>query len=571
MSIPAALVIGFFLLANLGIGAWSFVRHRRALGPAREDAVSFFLADRGLDAFALFFTLAATNFSAFTVFGLSGAGFRTGYAYFPLIGFGTGLMALSFFVIGVPMRQIAAARGHLTQGDYIADRYGSRALGKAYSAALVALTIPYLSVQASAGGMMIEGIVGLPAWLGSLAVTLFILAYALLGGMRSVVWTDILQGGLLFSLTVASMLLIARAGGGWTRLHEGLMSSSPEHYSLPGAGGGVGPLGLAGYYLLWFLADPSFPQLSQRFISARSDAALKRSAAAYPAVCGLLFFCSVSIGLLCRAVDPGMPNPDAAYPAILARFFRPGLAAFLSLSALAALMSTMDSQMLTLSSMAVRDFLPGRRQDGSTGRVALCVLAGASYLLALWPPASIFDFLQRVSFNGYASLAPALIGGLYWKRANRAGAFASMAFGLSACAAFGSGALKAPFPPVYAIAGVSTLGLVLGSLARGAARGRAEPKGEGGAAENRPEPEAVPDAAAPAGIRAYASPRSLLLTFGVAALSFLPYLFKGPGPAILGVPSWVLFELALCLALSAIFAFEARGGRGALTHRDREP
>ncbi len=560
MSVPAAIVIGVFLFANLGIGVGLFVR-RRARDSARESAASFFIANRGLGAIALFFTLAATNFSAFTVFGLSGAGFRTGYAYSPLMGLGTGLMALSFFLIGVPLRRIAARRGHLTQGDYIADRYGSRPLGKAYSAALIVLTIPYLSVQASSGGMMIEGVVGLPARWGALAVTLFILAYSLLGGMRSVVWTDVLQGALLFGLTVASAMLIARAGGGWTRLNEGLMSSSPEHYSLPGAGSGIGPLGLAGYYLLWFLADPAFPQLSQRFIAARNDSALKRSAAAYPAVCGILFFCSISIGLLCRAIDPGIANPDAAYPALLSRFFAPGLAAFLSLSGLAALMSTMDSQMLTLSSMAVRDFLPGRRQDGSTGRIALCVLSGVAYLLALRPPASIFDFLQRVSFNGYASLAPALIGGLYWKRANRAGAFASMASGLAASAAFGLGALRVPFPPVFAIAGVSTLGLVLGSLAREASRRRGGLAVEDRAGRNSDSCLAGADAPAQGGICAYASPRCLLMTVVVAALSFLPYFFKASGHSIFGVPWWVLFELALCLALSAVFALEARSGR----------
>ena len=61
-------------------------------------------------------TMVATNFSAFTVFGTSGAGYRDGYAFFPIMGFGTGFMALTFWIIGRNMRQVGLEPG-LVSGD----------------------------------------------------------------------------------------------------------------------------------------------------------------------------------------------------------------------------------------------------------------------------------------------------------------------------------------------------------------------------------------------------------------------------------------------------------------------
>jgi solute:Na+ symporter, SSS family len=537
------LVIFAYLLANLGIGFFLFLRARRASRGIREGEISFFLADRGLGTFALFFTLMATNFSAFTVFGLSGAGFRTGYAYYPLIGLGTGLMAASFFLVGVPLRRLAAERGFVTQGDFIAHRYGSKALGKAFSVALIAITLPYLSIQASSGGMILQEIAGIPYRWGAFLIVLFILAYSLLGGMRSVVWTDVLQGIFLLGLSLLGMGLIAWKGGGWLAIHGTIRESAPGLYSLPGEGGGIRPSALLGYFLLWFLADPTFPQLFQRFIAGKNDHALKRSAVVYPLVCGILFLCTISIGVMGRALLPALDpsRADSVYPLMLAEYFPPWLAALIALGGIAALMSTMDSQMLTVGSMAVRDFLPQRLRTGFSGRLALCLIALASYLLSLKPPVSIFDFLQKISFNGYASLAPAIFGGLYWKKANRRGAFLSAAAGFAASALSGFGLLRVPFPSVFLIAGASCLGLILGSLVF-----RSDGTGK------------VPEAAAGFAPRNFFSTRSAILTCLIAAAAFLPYLFRGAGPILLGLPAWVWYEFLLSAFLSLVFWAEAR-------------
>jgi len=87
-----ALVVSGYLAVLLGIGFWA---RRRA----RRTAEDYFVASRSLPPLVLFLTMAATNFSAFTVFGFSGAGWRIGYSFYPIMAFGTGFMALSFAYI----------------------------------------------------------------------------------------------------------------------------------------------------------------------------------------------------------------------------------------------------------------------------------------------------------------------------------------------------------------------------------------------------------------------------------------------------------------------------------------
>jgi Na+/proline symporter len=96
---------------------------------------------------------------------------------------------------------------------------------------------------------------------------------------------------------------------------------------------------------------------------------------------------------------------------------------------LAALMSTLDSQLLTMGSMIGLDFGGKRGGRVAVQRLIVVLIGAAAYLLALKPPQTILDFVNRTSFTGLAALGPAVIGGLFWKRANRYGALAGILAG----------------------------------------------------------------------------------------------------------------------------------------------
>ena len=91
------IILTYFFI-TLIIGFHFNRQSRRRTG---DSGVDFFLAGRSLRPLLLFVTMAATNFSAFTIFGLSGSGYRNGYAFYPLMAFGTGFMALTLSLIHI--------------------------------------------------------------------------------------------------------------------------------------------------------------------------------------------------------------------------------------------------------------------------------------------------------------------------------------------------------------------------------------------------------------------------------------------------------------------------------------
>jgi SSS family solute:Na+ symporter len=430
------LILLGYLTAVIAIG----VAGRRRARAGEED---FFLAGRTLGPLVLLATMAATNFSAFTVVGFAGAGYRLGFAFYPIMAFGTGLMALSFVVVGVPIYRLGKRYGLITPPELLTARFGSRPLTTVFAVAMAVFTLPYLAIQPMAAGYALESLLGLPYAAGAALVTALVLAYVLLGGLRSVAWTDVLQGVTMFVLLFVGFLVVAGASGGVARSFSLVAGESPDHFARPGAGGGL-LLGVwASYMLLWFLADPMFPQLFQRFYAARSERSIVRTMVFYPVVTTVLFFFPVAIGVLGRLHFAGLTGKetDRILPLLMERFGGNWLAALASAGLIAAIMSTMDSQLLTLGSIVERDLLgrgaapaggaAGGRPRAPTllpARVALAVLAVLGYLLALRPPATILAIATE-TFSGLAVLFPAVVATLYWRRATAAGSIASIAVG----------------------------------------------------------------------------------------------------------------------------------------------
>ncbi len=120
MSVKLVVLIGYFSIV-LVIGFLARTRWK-------SSPETYFLADRKLGALVLLGTMTATNFSAFTVFGTSGAGYRDGYAFFPIMGFGTGFMALTFWILGRKIWRIGQKNNVVTPPEMIRSMYGNNFL-----------------------------------------------------------------------------------------------------------------------------------------------------------------------------------------------------------------------------------------------------------------------------------------------------------------------------------------------------------------------------------------------------------------------------------------------------------
>jgi len=395
------------------------------------NRVEFFLAGRKLSKTLLFFTLAATNFSAFTIFGLSGAGYRIGYAFYPVMGFGTGFMALSFYLIGSKILILSKKRNYITPSDYIADRYNSPFLKKLFSVIMLLFTLPYIAIQTVASGKSLHSLIGLPYLTGAMLISGFIILYVVLGGMRSIAWTDLIQGLMLVLFTLAAFLIISGKIGGFTAVHREISSRYPSLLSRPGLDGSMTIGVWISYLVLWFFADPMFPQLFQRFMAARDEKTLNASIVFYPLITTFLFFLTVSIGVMGRLVFPDLPvsQSDTIFPLLLQKYTGVFLSTLLLTGSIAALMSTMDSQLLTLTSIVTVDFMKSKKPGVFWEKLTIVVIGILGFLLAVKPPQTILGFINKTTFNGLSVLAPTVIGGLYWKRANRYAAIASILSG----------------------------------------------------------------------------------------------------------------------------------------------
>lgn len=453
-------IVLVYLLFTLVIGV--IVRKR-----AKQNRVEFFLAGRNLSKLTLFFTMAATNFSAFTIFGFSGAGYRIGYSFYPVMGFGTGFMALSFYIIGSKILKLSKERNYITPSDFMFDRYKSPFLKKLFSAVMVVFTLPYISIQAIASGKSLQSLIGIPYLAGALLITGFVVTYVALGGLRSIVWTDLIQGLMMIFFTLIAFLLIAGKSGGFVSTHQRTFIEFPDLFLRPGMNNAM-PYGIwFGYMFLWFFADPMFPQLFQRFMAAKDEETLHSTIVYYPIITTFLFFLTVSIGVMGRGTFSNLPREatDTVFPLLLGNYAPMALGTILLTGSIAALMSTMDSQLLTLTSMITGDFFKIRKKEILKEKITIIVLGALGFLIAIRPPQTILDFISKTTFNGLAVLAPAVIAGLYWKKANKYGALAGILIGEAMVFGFYYGILHIKgILPVVPIVGATAAVLVIVSI-----------------------------------------------------------------------------------------------------------
>ncbi|MBW1890713.1 MAG: sodium:solute symporter family protein, partial [Deltaproteobacteria bacterium] len=400
----------------------------------KSSPETYFLADRKLGTLVLLGTMVATNFSAFTVFGTSGAGYRDGYAFFPIMGFGTGFMALTFWILGRKIWEAGRRTNAVTPPELVRVLYESPLLSFIFSLVMIIFTIPYLALQPMAAGYALEALIGMPYIYGCILVTAIILIYTLRGGLRAVAWTDLFQGVVMFLLLLASLIIVAQHHGGFIEANHKILASNPELFSRPG-GTGKYTYGIwFSFILLWFFCDPMFPQLFQRFFSARNPDSIARTMLFYPLICTIVFFLPISVGVLGHLSFPDLVGKEAdkILPMTMTLVSGDFMAALVIAAGLAALMSTMDSQLLTLSSIFTRDILPiGGWFKGKTslsGRIFVFFLSIAGLLLAYKPPATILQIATQ-TFTGLAVLFPTVIFGIYMKKVFAAAAILSIVFG----------------------------------------------------------------------------------------------------------------------------------------------
>lgn len=384
----------------------------------------YFLAGRDLTTMSLFFTILATNFSAFYFLGFAGEGYRIGYAHYIIMSLGTGFACLSFYLIGTKAWQLGKANGYITPSELIYDKTGSNALRYLYAAVMILFTFPYLALQIVGGGYLLESITqgDIPYFIGAAILTAFTIVYVWIGGMHSVAKTDLKQGLLVIILMTLGVIWVSHSLGGFAEANRQVFELKPELFSREGMGGQYTPQKWFSFLIFWLFCIPMFPQIFMRFFIARDLIHLKRSALLYGLIPVFISILPVSLGIMGHLSFPDLAGKaaDQILPMMLIEHTSEWFAALIMTGALAAFMSTLDSQLLALSTIVTRDFYlplstnkPNLQQQVRIGRIWVLIFALIGLAIAYQPFDTIFD-MGKMAFAGLSVLFPLTLAILRW-------------------------------------------------------------------------------------------------------------------------------------------------------------
>jgi SSS family solute:Na+ symporter len=176
-----------------------------------------------------------------------------------------------------------------------------------------------------------------------------------------------------------------------------------------------------------------FPQINQRFFVAKSAATLKRSFALWPVLVLLLFLPAFMLGAWAAGTPVTVPENANVLPVVLGEYTPVWFTALVIAGAMAAMMSSSDSMLLSGSSYFTRDvYRPvvnadaSERREAWVARVGVAGFAALAFVASLFRPGTLVE-VGGTAFSGFALLALPVICALYWPRTTRTGMLAGVA------------------------------------------------------------------------------------------------------------------------------------------------
>jgi SSS family solute:Na+ symporter len=449
------LAIYFGLVLYIGLWAW-----RRF---PQTDTESYILGGRGIGWLVAGFTLMATQYSALTFLGFPGTMYRSGLGgYVAITGMYIGFAALYWLVFAARTWKVGRAFGHITPADTFSHFYESRWVGYVLGAILIATLIPYIQVQIIGIGILFDvatdGLI--PFTLGTVIVYAVIILYVFLGGMRSVAYVDTFQGVLLFGGLVVGALLVAfAAADGPLTAMETVTARSPELVSLPGPGGVWTWPFLISWVIPVGVGWTMHPHMWIRMHIPKSVNFIRLwpmlITLSFPIVMGAAFL----VGMAGQVERPGLTEQaatDTVMISMILDHFPLVLGAFVAAAGLAAMMSSVSSQVHGVGASVGVDFLskwvPGQpeRQRVLYTRMAVLVVALIGLYLSLTEPAFLTELGAFAAAWG-AQAAPIAVASLAgWKWTTKWGAIVGALGGTVAMLWVGLGTDTQAWRGIYA-------------------------------------------------------------------------------------------------------------------------
>ncbi len=393
---------------------------------------SYFLGDRKLGGFVSALSYSATTYSAFMLVGLAGLTYNGGVGAlgFELIY----LMGVSLVAFFGPRFWVAGKKyGYVTPSQMLGDRYDDKKVAVAVAITNCLFLIPYSAVQLSGVGYLLQGVSNnaIPYSTGVILATVLALLFSYIAGIRSVAWTDSLQSIFMIISSTIVVIVLINGLGGLGGFFEKIETSQPELLTVPG-NGYFNILTFLGLTIPWFFFSISNPQVSQRLYMPASLKSLKTMLMGFLVFGFIYTLVAVIWGFSASIMFPDLENADMATPLVLSSdLVPPLLGVIVMVGIMAAAISTIDSILLTLSSLFAKDVYGNVKKNATDqmqlriGKIVIPIIAILAYLFAEMQ-LNLIAVLSVASSAGLIVVVPAIIGTFYWKRGTAAGVLSSV-------------------------------------------------------------------------------------------------------------------------------------------------
>ena len=426
-----SLAIYFIAMFSIGIYAYS---------ATKGDLTGFMLGGRNLNPAVTALSAGASDMSGWMLLGLPGAMYISGLSS-AWIALGLTLGAYLNYLLVAPRLRVFTELldDAVTIPEYFERRFDDRGhLIRILSSVVIIIFFAiYTTSGVVAGGKLFESSFGLNYELGLFITAGVVVAYSTFGGFLAVSTTDFVQGCIMFLALILVPIVTLNQIGSVAQTQYYLMELSPAMLTL-GGGSLLGILSAASWGLGYF----GQPHIIVRFMAIRSVREIKVARRIGMSWMIISLTGAIAVGLVgaayIKSIDGNLSDPETIFIFLSNTLFDPLVSGFLLAAILAAIMSTISSQLLVTSCSLTEDiyhtFLRKKASDTElvlVGRLCIVAVALLAIFLAHDRDSSILSLVSNAWAGFGAAFGPVVLLSLFWARMTRQGALAGIVVGAS--------------------------------------------------------------------------------------------------------------------------------------------
>jgi SSS family solute:Na+ symporter len=432
MDIYEIISIGLYFLLMIGIGFYAYRK-------STSDVDEFLLGGRKMGAAVTALSAGAADMSGWLLMGLPGAMYVSGLSA-SWIAIGLTIGAYMNYILVAPLLRIYTEKANnaITIPDYFEKRFHdhSRTLRLISGLVILVFFTLYTSAGMVSGGRLFESAFGMSYNSGLFLTSSVVVFYTFVGGFLAVSLTDFVQGTIMVLALVIIPIVVFFQLGGVAPAFETIENLNPAYLSFFEGTTVVGIVSL----LAWGLGYFGQPHILVRFMAIDTVRQLKSARRIgitwmVSTVGGAMFVGLVGIAYM-QSMNQTIEDPETIFIFFSKALFHPFIGGILLSAILAAVMSTISSQLLVTSSSVTEDFYKAfiRRRASAKellimSRLSVILVAVVSLALSLNPSDSILNLVGHAWAGFGSAFGPLVLLSLLWKGTTRNGAIAGMLVG----------------------------------------------------------------------------------------------------------------------------------------------